>query len=103
MKNNALQAARPKASYDIAREIADMLFLEDDDDDDDVSDQDYDDGNGDVAYEAAMEAGDGVGGGARQVEGWAREGAVGGGGGLEEGAWAAEKSGSIAEGAEMFA
>lgn len=29
MKDNALRAARPRASYDIAREIADMLFLED--------------------------------------------------------------------------
>lgn len=28
MKDNALRAARPRASYDIAREIADMLFLE---------------------------------------------------------------------------
>ena len=27
MKDSALQAARPRASYDIAREIADMLFL----------------------------------------------------------------------------
>lgn len=29
MKDSALQAARPRASYDIAREIADMLFLDD--------------------------------------------------------------------------
>ncbi|CAM9342639.1 unnamed protein product [Pylaiella littoralis] len=28
MKGSALQAARPRASYDIAREIADMLFLD---------------------------------------------------------------------------
>ncbi|CAN0491051.1 unnamed protein product, partial [Hapterophycus canaliculatus] len=28
MKASALQAARPRASYDIAREIADMLFLD---------------------------------------------------------------------------
>lgn len=30
MKDSALHAARPSASYDIAREIADMLFLDDD-------------------------------------------------------------------------
>lgn len=29
MKASALQAARPRASYDIASEIADMLFLDD--------------------------------------------------------------------------
>lgn len=34
MKENAFQAARPKASYDIAREIADMLFVEGAGDDD---------------------------------------------------------------------
>lgn len=28
MRANALRAARPRASYDIAREIADMIFLE---------------------------------------------------------------------------
>lgn len=29
MKDSALRAARPRASYDIAREIADMLFVDD--------------------------------------------------------------------------
>lgn len=97
MKSNALKAARPKASYDIAREIADMLFL---DDGNDVSDQSY--GTANVGCEAAMEAGGGVGLGVRQVEGWARDGTVAGGG-LEEAVWAAEKSTGIAEGADMLA
>lgn len=65
MKDCALQAARPRASYDIAREIADMLFL------------DEDSGAGNIEPEAVV----------AHIGGWAgaMHTAMGGGGGLQDG------------------
>lgn len=96
MKASALQAARPKASYQIAREIADMLFPENGegvfDDSEDDSDDEDDEGFGMGPMGA---------GGVR-----AMNAAVGGGGDLEEGAevgtWAAEKD-SVSERTKVLA
>lgn len=78
MKGNALKAARPRASYDIAREIADMLFLADGEG---AGAGDY--GDKDEAYEELMEAG--KGGGAAAVVVAAAAAATKSGGDVEDG------------------
>lgn len=62
MKESALTAARPRASYDIAREIADMLFLDDGVSGGETAESD---GSGLEGYgEALMAAGESGGGAA---------------------------------------
>ncbi|CAN0220351.1 unnamed protein product, partial [Laminaria digitata] len=86
MKGNALRAARPRASYDIAREIADMLFLEDEES---IGAGHYVEGIGDESYEALMEAGKGAAAAAMAAAAGAGAGAGAGvgasGGHAEEG------------------